>query len=393
MLEEPAAYACLAEVVTATERSERIALEQALGRIAASPVVSTMPMPRFANAMVDGYALPPGEHAVGVCFRVMGEQVAGVDQQLRLSQGEAARIFTGAPLPEGTGSVIMQEVVTLHDDGLLCLEEAISEGRGLRRAGDDLCSGQMILAEGDRLTSQRLALLASQGCCEVLVKPRLRAHVISTGDELKPVGEPLAPGELYESNALMLTSLGAEAGFPGWTRSHVPDDPVLLREAIARAVETNDFLFLSGGVSVGDRDYVRPVLTELGMLEHFWRVRVQPGKPVLFGTLGNCRVLGLPGNPVSSFVSFHLFGVPALHHWSGLPLPSRVKATMRRPAINEGKRPHYLRGCFDPVTRTFDLVGLQKSHGMLGLSKANALARVPSETRLSEGDEVEVLPV
>jgi molybdopterin molybdotransferase len=129
------------------------------------------------------------------------------------------------------------------------------------------------------------------------------------------------------------------------------------------------------------------------MREHFWRVRVQPGKPVLFGTLGDCHVLGLPGNPVSSFVSFHLFGVPAIQHWLGVPASPREKAILNRPVSNDGNRPHYLRGHFDPETRTFGSVGLQKSHGMLGLSKANAIARIPPMTQSDEGSEVEILRV
>ena len=393
MLEEGDAYQCLAASILETDRVERVRLEDVLGRVSASTVRSSMPMPRFANAMVDGYALPEGRHEVGATFAVIGEQAAGVDVELSIASGESARIFTGAPLPNGTGSVIMQEVVRVLDEDQVEIEESIESGRGLRQAGDDLCEGQTILSPGEVLTSQRMALLASQGCGEVTVKPRIRAHVISTGDELKPVGDALAPGELYESNALMLCAMGAEQGFPGWTRGHVADDPASLREAIALAVEENDFLFLSGGVSVGDHDHVRGVLTGLGMQEHFWRVRVQPGKPVLLGTLGDCHVLGLPGNPVSSFVSFHLFGVPALRRWLGLSDPVRLRAQLKRPAVNRGNRPHYLRGRLDLATRTFDLVGLQKSHGMLGLSKANALARVPAETDLAAGDEVEVLPV
>ena len=393
MLEEAEAYKYLAASISGTDREERVILEHVLGRISASTVRSSMAMPRFANAMVDGYALPEGRHEVGATFLVIGEQAAGVDVELSISKGEAVRIFTGAPLPKGTCSVIMQEVVRVLGDDRVEIEAAIESGHGFREAGDDLCEGQTILSPGEVLTSQRMALLASQGCSDVSVKPQIRAHVFSTGDELKPLGHALASGELYESNALMLCAMGAEQGFPGWTRGHVPDDPVLLRDAISSAVEENDFLFLSGGVSVGDHDHVRGVLTDLGMREHFWRVRVQPGKPVLFGTLGDCLVLGLPGNPVSSFVSFHLFGVPALRYWLGLPSPLRLRAVLKRPVTNDGKRPHYLRGHLDLVARTFDVVGLQKSHGMLGLSMANAMARVPAETHLSAGDEVEVLPV
>ena len=392
MIEEAEAYQLLQEKIVAPSRVERVALELALGCVAAETVTSVMSMPRFANAMVDGYALPEGNHDAGARFEVVGEQAAGRDGGLQVGEEQAVRIFTGAPLPNGTGSVIMQEVVR-REGGILVIEEAIAEGKGFRREGDDLCEGQLVLSVGDRLDAQKLALLVSQGMVDVAVRPSMRAHVISTGDELKAPGEPLVKGELYESNAAMLCLLGEQHGFAGWTREHVVDDPEKLRVAIEAAARTNDFLFLSGGVSVGDHDHVRRVLTDLEMQEHFWRVRVQPGKPVLFGSLGECQVLGLPGNPVSSFVSFHLFGMPALHHWMGIPVPQRERAALVRATANSGKRPHYLRGRYDPVERTFDSVGLQKSHGMLGLSKANGLARVPADASLEAGDEVEVLRV
>lgn len=392
MIEEEVAHRLVAAKIAVAGSAEDCAVEKALGRISAEKVTSRMPMPRFANSMVDGYALPAGNHAVGDQFQMIGEQAAGVDQGLRLDAGQCLRIFTGAPLPEGTGSVLMQEVAALENDHVV-LKEAIEEGDGCRQAGDDLLAGQTILSRGDLLTPQRIALVVSQGVTTVSVRKHPRVHVISTGDELRPLGEELAPGELYESNAAMLCLAGGEKGWTGWTRSHVRDDPAVLREAMAQAAKENDFLFLSGGVSVGDHDHVRSELEALGFEEHFWRVRVQPGKPVLFGTLGHCHVLGLPGNPVSSFVSFHLFGVPAICHWLGVPVPGRRKAVLAMPVSNPGRRPHYLRGRFDPLEGVFSPVGLQRSHGMLGLSKANALARIPEAVELAEGSEVEVVLV
>jgi molybdopterin molybdotransferase len=393
MIEESEAYALLKKHVRPVSRFADVPIHECLGHVAAADVVSQFPMPMFANAMVDGYALTSGAHEAGESFRVIGEQAAGIDQGLSLALGETARIFTGAPLPQGTDSVIMQEVVKVLDKGTIQIEEAIGAGKGLRQQGDDLLAGQKILSTGEALTPQRLALLASQGHSTVNVRPHPRVHVFSTGDELRPLGEELAPGQLYESNALMMCLSGTAQGWPGWTRAHVADDPEELKQAIAEAAASNDFLFLSGGVSVGDHDHVRSVLDSLGLREHFWRVRVQPGKPVLFGTLGDCHVLGLPGNPVSSFVSFHLFGVPAIQHWLGVPASPREKAILNRPVSNDGNRPHYLRGHFDPETRTFGSVGLQKSHGMLGLSKANAIARIPPMTQSDEGSEVEILRV
>lgn len=393
LIEEDEAQARLQAVIAPFSSVESVPLEQGLGRIAGKDLRSVHPMPRFDNAMVDGYAVRDCPVARDTLLRVSGEQAAGADQALTLSSGEAIRIFTGAPLPRGTEAVVMQEDVTVLEDGRVRLEDGSEKGEGVRTAGDDLLAGQRIVTAGDVLTPQRLALLASQGMASLEVRPWPKVRVISTGDELMPVGAPLQPGQLYESNALMLCLLGEACGWPGWTRTHVGDDREALTAAVAEAAAVSDFLFLSGGVSVGDHDHVRPVLQALGFEEHFWRVRVQPGKPVLFGTLGQCHILGLPGNPVSSFVSFCLFGVPALHHWMGLPLPPRYSATLGSQAVNRGNRPHYLRGRFDPVRGVFQTVGLQRSHGMLGLAQANAIARVPPSTALKEGERVEVLMI
>lgn len=394
MIEEAEAYERLRAHISPVDVSEERPLTECLGLVAARDVVSRIPMPRFANAMVDGYALTGTGHQPGETFVLQGEeQAAGIDRGLSLAPGEAIRIFTGAPLPGGTEAVVMQEVVTVESAEQIRIKEAVEAGDGVRRAGDDLMAGQTILSRGERITPQRAALLASQGLDRVEVRPLPRVHVLSTGDELKPPGTDLQPGQLYESNALMLCLAGAAKGWTGWTRAHVRDDPEALRQAIAEAVAANDFLFLSGGVSVGDHDHVRSVLQELGFAEHFWRVRVQPGKPVLFGSLDGCHVLGLPGNPVSSFVSFHLFGVPAIHHWLGIPVPPRRRAVLKTATANRGDRPHYLRGRFDVSEGSFESVGLQKSHGMLGMSKANGIARIPPGADLAAGGEVEVLVV
>ncbi len=392
MIEESTAFDLIRETTPPCARSEQCPLSASLGRLVAATVVAKLPVPRFANAMVDGYALPEGRHGEGTTFEVIGEQPAGVDRGFELRAGEAVRIFTGAPLPSGTTAVVMQEDVVDTGRGRIRLAEAIREGEGVREQGDDLCVGQQLLEPGDRLTPAAVALLASQGMASVTVRPWPRVQVLSTGDELKPVGAPLQPGELYESNGLMLCLLGETLGWPGWQQRHLMDDPASLRAAIAEAADVNDFLILSGGVSVGDHDHVRSVLTALGFEEHFWRVRVQPGKPVLFGTLGECQVFGLPGNPVSSFVSFHLFVASAIRQWLGQAPQIRVQATLKRSVENRGNRPHYVRGLWDREKQSFVAVGLQRSHGMLGLSKANALARLPETSVLDAGDEVEVLP-
>jgi len=308
---------------------------------------------------------------------------------LILAPGEAIRIFTGAVIPRGTDAVIMQEDVEANG-GFITVLEAVETGENIRLRGSDVCAGQKLLRRGEVLTPTKLGLLASQGIPEVPVHGKPLVQIVTTGDELVEPGAPLLPGEIYNSNSPMLQTAVARAGAIGGA-SHAIDDPGELREVLGRALAAADLVVIAGGVSVGERDYVKEVLGELGVVTDFWRVRVKPGKPFLFGRHPDgTLVFGLPGNPVSAFVTFSLFVVPAIRRLLGHEVdPASVGLRMIRGVADEsmdnpGDRPHYLRGiCEDGHIR---LSGTQQSHAIFGLSKANCFIRLEAGQRIETGE-------
>lgn len=380
---------------------ETLALAAGLGRILAADLTGRVDLPGFDNAAMDGYAVRVADAPVGAVLPVAGEQPAGRDLGLALAPGTAIRIFTGAPIPAGAEAVIMQEDVRPAADGAtIAIAEAPEPGEWIRRRGADVCAGQRLLAAGSPLTPARIGLLASQGLVTVPVWPRPRVGVVTTGDEVvEPApGASLAPGQLYNSNGPMLEALAAAAGAVA-RRWHAPDEPDRLRRVLGEALEASDCVVVAGGVSVGARDFVKEGLAGLGVRADFWRVRIKPGKPFLFGHRDGERpvaVFGLPGNPVSAFVTWHLFVAPALARRSGaapepghpLGLPP-VWGRLERPLANPGDRPHYLRLRIDPATGAFTPSGLQQSHALFGLSRADVLLRLEPEQSLPAGEWVQ----
>ncbi|HSJ02959.1 MAG TPA: molybdopterin molybdotransferase MoeA, partial [Verrucomicrobium sp.] len=294
---------------------------------------------------------------------------------------------------------IMQEDVDLDPaTGKMTCREPVERGENIRRTGSDLCQGQKILTPGTKLTPAVLGVLGSQGLTEVSVHAQPRVAVVTTGDELVPAGQPLASGQLYNSNGLMLEGLVRQVGISATTSHHLRDDLQATTASLAVLIETHDFIILSGGVSVGDHDCIKPALTALGHESEFWRVKIKPGKPLLFVRArrpdgGICHVFGLPGNPVSSFVTFLLFVRPALQKSMGLDkagvaLP-RVPAQLTAALSNRGDRPHYIRGFYESDGRTFTPLGVQQSHALFGLSQANALLRMEADEVLEKDAKVE----
>src|SRR5436189_562168 len=314
--------------------SRRLSLSQALGCFAAEDYFARLPLPVFDNSAMDGYAVVASACKKGARLRVTGEQPAGRDRQLRVSPGEAVRIFTGAPMPAGADAVVMQEDVT-RDRDEIAINTDVEAGEFIRRRGCDLAEGQRIVAKGERLRAATIALLASQGFAEVTVGGEVNAAIISTGDELVKPGEKLEPGQIYESNSALLNALLERCGAIVNSVEHCRDERESLSKAIKRAAKS-DILIISGGVSVGEHDLVKNALLELGAQIDIWRVAIKPGKPFLFGqlptksfypagetpagptgspqdesvgpadkmpVLRNCFVFGLPGNPVSAFVT------------------------------------------------------------------------------------------
>ena len=273
------------------------------------------PLPAFDNSAMDGYALQADSCRAGVKFRVVGEQPAGADRGLAIGAGEAIRIFTGAPLPAGANAVIMQEDVTREGETIV-LQGSAEPGEFIRRQGSDLAAGQKILSRGERIAAQTVALLASQGIAEFEVGGAPRIAIVSTGDELAQLGETPRPGQIFESNSIMLRALALAAGAEVTRIEHCADHLETMTEVFRHGLQGDAFI-ISGGVSVGDHDFVKPALRALGAEIDLWRVALKPGKPFLFGRAGRCCIFGLPGNPVSAFVTFLKFVRPALLKMEG----------------------------------------------------------------------------
>lgn len=370
--------------------ARKVPVQRARGCFVAKDVFSRLPLPLFDNSAMDGYAVIANDCIRDARLRVVGEQPAGVDRKLHVRSGEAVRIFTGAPIPSGADAIVMQEDVTRDSDQIV-VNADVERGEFIRRRGCDLSEGQKILAAGERLRAESLALLAAQGFVEIEVGGLVRAAILSTGDELVSPGMPIKPGQLYESNSVLLHALvegtGAEVEF---VRS-VPDRVDELKAALSDGLK-RDVLIISGGVSVGDRDLVRPLLKELGVEIDLWRVAIKPGKPFLFGRHANCAIFGLPGNPVSAFVTFLVFVRPALLKMMGANDEAtslrQVPAHITSEIHNEGDRAHYFRG--ELRDGTFQPIGRQESHALYGLSRSNALLRVGAGQKIANGATISV---
>jgi molybdopterin molybdotransferase len=370
--------------------ARHVLLSEALGCFAAEDYFARLPLPNFDNSAMDGYAVVASSCRKGERFRVIGEQSAGLDQQLRISPGEAVRIFTGAPMPGGADAVVMQEDVSREGDAIV-LNVDVDPGDFVRRRGCDLAEGQKILVNGERIRPTTIALLASQGFTDMTVGGDVKAAIISTGDELVKPGEKIKSGQIYESNSVLLQGLLQRCGTSVKSVEHCRDERESLIGAIKRGIE-NHILIITGGVSVGEHDVVQATLRSLGAKIDIWRVAIKPGKPFLFGQIRKCAVFGLPGNPVSAFITFLQFVRPAVLKMMGastgeLDLP-KVPAELAVDLRNESDRPHYVRGRFE--NGTFAPVGRQESHALFGLSQSNALLRLGVGEARSGGESVGV---
>jgi molybdopterin molybdotransferase len=381
----------LRRILDATETlaTEEVPIVEAGDRVLANPLFARIALPAFNNSSMDGYAVIAREARPGTKLSVVGEQSAGLNRHLRVQSGTAVRIFTGAPLPEGADAVLMQEDAERAGDEITVHTE-LRPAENVRMRGGDLCEGQKIGQPGMRLSAQRLALLASQGLSRVTVYRRPHVSVVVTGSELRKSDASLGPGEIYETNGIMLAELVRKSGGLPIHFDPIPDDEEAHIRALSEALES-DVAVIAGGVSVGEKDLVKPVLRKLGAELALWRVAIRPGKPFLFGRLGHKLIFGLPGNPVSAYVTFVVFVRPALFRLQGSSgEPSeRMKVRAAQRLRNPGERPHYLRGSLN--SDGFALVGPQESHALFALSQADALVRLEPNQEAAEGEMLEAL--
>jgi len=370
--------------------TERVAIDEAHDRVLAADLTAVGNVPPFPCSAMDGYAIVHG-HA-GRTLTVVGESRAGMPSATALGSGGAIRISTGGAIPAGATAVIPQENVEVRD-GTIRTRVAVTAGDHLRGAGEDMRSGETILRAGMTLGAAELGAAVSAGAAELTVYRRPRVQVLCTGDELRAPGEPLGPGEIHNSNAPMLDALTAAEGAIAGAARRLPDDRAATEAGLASALDTADVVIVTGGVSVGPHDHVKPALADLGVEEVFWRVALQPGKPTWFGRRGAVLVFGLPGNPVSAVVTFSLFVRPALAKLQGqtaehLLEPEAVlgAAVRRNPDREQAVRVRLER-------REGTLVampnGPQGSHIVTSLLGADALAFIPTgEGELEAGAAV-----
>jgi molybdopterin molybdotransferase len=375
--------------------SESVYVGDAFGRVLAQVVLAAGDLPPFSASAMDGYAVQAGP--AGRQLAVIGESRAGSPSEVALQPDSAIRISTGAELPRGADAVIRQEDVG-ESDGRITTQATVGSRENVRPAGEVFHAGQAVLSAGTRLGAAELAVAVSAGARDLLVGGRPRVAVLSTGDELREPGEPLAEGEIHNSNAPMLVALAVQAGALSAGSRILPDDPTATETGLREALGAADVVVVSGGVSVGPHDHVKPALTRLGVVEDFWRVALQPGKPTWFGVRERTLVFGLPGNPVSAAVTFTLFVAPALFALQGAadPGPAEDRALLGVEVRRNPMREQAIRVRLHQDDETAVAVpnGPQDSHQITSLVGADALAMIPAgDGTLPAGTAVTLHPL
>lgn len=386
----------IANNISAIEGTEYLNLKSSLGRILAKDIQSPIDVPSFRNSAMDGYAFNGNEiPKSGIkSLQIAGTSWAGAPFRNTLIPGQCARIFTGAVIPNGCDTVVMQEEVT-QENGSITISSNIVKGDNTRLPGEDINFGQMILKNGKRLGAAELGILASVGISSVPVKPKVRVAYFSTGDELISLGSQLKTGEIYDSNRYILHGLLARIGAEIEDLGVVKDDPCQLKAALLNASECSDVVITTGGASVGDKDYLRGMLEELGEIE-FWKIAVKPGKPVLFGHIDHCQYFGLPGNPVSVMVAFETIVLPALKRLAGESVQSPIRLRVRSQS-NIKKVPgrlEFQRGLLHQDTDGTAVVSAfenQASHILRSMVESNCFIVLPADCgSVSKGEFVDV---
>ncbi len=385
----------LAEVIEPISGQQRLALRSALGHILAEPITAPAPVPAHDNSAMDGYALRHADLEAGP-LKLVGSAFAGHPYSGEIGPGECVRIMTGGVVPAGADTVAMQEHAEAKDT-TITITRPPSAGDNIRRAGEDLQAGDVVLPAGRRLTAADLGVIASMGVAEVSVMRALRVAFFSTGDELRSLGETLGPGEIYDSNRYtlfgMLTRLGVDLIDMGVVR----DDETALQHALDQAAANADVILTSGGVSVGEADFMGKLLQMHGEA-HFWSIAMKPGRPLTFGRYGKAWYFGLPGNPVSVMATFTQVVTPALRQLAGelhqpparFRLPCR-SALRKKPGRQEFQRARLVQQADGSLA--VESVGRQGSGILRSMSEADCFIVLPADCgNVAEGDWVDVEP-
>lgn len=379
--------------------AEEVSLHEAAGRVPADSPVSPVGLPLFDNSAMDGYAVRAADLTCAapdnpVALRLNGKVAAGEVFQGTVEAGTCVRLFTGSPLPNGADAVVMQEDTRFdatQPDRIWFLD-TVKPWENVRLQGEDVRLGAKLAETGKRLTAGHVALLAAAGINKIKVSRQPRVALLATGDELIETGQPRSPGKIYESNRLMLAALMKRACAIPKIFPLVPDTLEATQTALKTALAECDVVVTSGGVSVGEYDFVKTAFEKLGGELKFWKISIKPGKPFAFGRAEGKLLFGLPGNPVSALVTFLLLVRPALARMQGatethLPIST---GRLTEPLVNPGERRHFMRVIMDDSGRVIS-AGTQASHHLSSMARSNGLVEVPPRTTLPAGTAVAVL--
>jgi molybdopterin molybdotransferase len=372
--------------------SQSVPLESALNRRLAQDTYAVFDVPPAANSAMDGYALRLEDLSSTVNTLPVSQRVPAGHCPTPLTAGSCARIFTGAEIPEGADTVIIQEDVTPTDAGITFKSIPSTKFDNIRPQGQDLSKGSLLAKRGEKITPPLLGLLASQGLATIAVQRPLKIALLSTGNEIIEPGTELLPGKLFNSNRYAISALLRAWGEVSLCFRHVIDDRAATEIALAQAARDNDLVISFGGVSVGEEDHLKSAVSALGRIEH-WKINLKPGKPLMFGHVNQTPLLGLPGNPVSAYVTFLLFAKPLLRALCGEALTAQPmwQLPLGFSIDKPRQRPEYMRARLtDSGLRA---AGNQSSGVLSSLHQCDGLAIIPADRRLNVGDLVEFLPM
>jgi len=388
------ALTLLTESAVIITDEETVGLDDALGRVLSKEVASNINVPAWDNSAMDGYAVRY-EDIVNLEQLPVSQRIPAGTHGLPLQPGTAARIFTGAPVPEGADTVIMQEIVT-RDGEMIRVDGDVTEGSNIRRAGEDIQKGKEVIASGTRLQAQHIGLAASTGTDTLSVKRKLKVAMFTTGDELTMPGQDLAEGKIYNSNRYLFRGLLEELGCEVIDLGNVADEYEATCDAINTAASQADLILSSGGVSVGEEDYVKKALEEMGRLD-LWKIAVRPGKPLAYGNVNGVPFIGVPGNPVSLFVTFSIFVRPFILRSMGIAetIPDEYMAVAGFDWQRPDKRTEYMRARIetnDEGQRVANVYPSRSSGVLSSVTWADGMVVINPEQKLKKGDSVRFIP-